>query len=903
MGNAAPKPLQTLAQHELPPEGAADAALTLSRTRLFDLAPNTTSASQLPSLCASLVHVVEACRVAQLLLRTTAVAIEQGCELEPSVVFRLASCVGVAHGPAAEAAQLVFARAAGLSEHQKAITARLLAYAYQHILSTAASAVSLVQKLEGREPAAALRAKLCRPEKASPLCHQCADALEWCAQQQVPILAAMKRLAELVQMHVLVDNAYRVVGDGKSGPALASLAISHYANFCKQLQRKLHLHHAATAAASAAGPQAGSASRDAVAARLMQWLPLLIEEFTHAFRLVLSTVRWFNPASAAAALGPATMAVANLLHLARGVAIEATHPAQAVIAVALLLISSLPGPTNDQRHPEHGQTRQRLHQQQTQLPTICLEAFTLCCSSVAAELEIHLLSGTLKQSHPVGSPSLYSVRSLTACLQFVSNMLEVLPGSLRKAGLAKGQLETALAAAEAALRLVGCLATEWGDLRLMPGAQQAGLLPSVAPAIKRLLDFVGQLANAAIVRCFVATQHGSTAGCSGGSIGARSGGSNSNCDNHTDTSSADSLSFAERKLLAPHLAHLAATAAKVAQLLSQPVLAAPLLPRDDAWLINTIGATCHLLKGNDDLVQSQLEGLMLPLLYGLHSLSTAMPGTLKQQATSQPGAAPASASRITALVGLLSCVVGLPHLAGLGLQERVMTVLCGAWQAVVAGAAVQNSTQAYLDAQAHSALVCIATTAVGWTRAAAAAAVQTGLLDAVACWAQSAARSGNASSPHVAWRVVEVVTGKLRPQGSDGAGTAAAATVAQAVVTSRQRLRALTQRKQLGCPSFWQVKVRQQLLPALGTLASAALAAEAPAPGENQLRGARALATRVCANPGCLNLRGCSEARLRSQRCSGCGVARYCCRQCQVDDYAVHGRVCRQLGAEAPAAL
>ena len=173
-------------RHSFACRGAADVAFFLSQARLSDLAPNTTSASQLPSTHASLARAVLACRVAQLLLRCTALAVQEESQLEPALVFRLASCVSVAHGPAAEAAQLVykFAAAAGLSEQQKTTTARLLTYAYQHIFEAAASAVSLVRKLDGREPAAALRATLCRPQKASPLYHLCGGALEWCAQQQ-----------------------------------------------------------------------------------------------------------------------------------------------------------------------------------------------------------------------------------------------------------------------------------------------------------------------------------------------------------------------------------------------------------------------------------------------------------------------------------------------------------------------------------------------------------------------------------------------------------------------------------------------------------------------------------------------------------------------------------------------
>ena len=63
------------------------------------------------------------------------------------------------------------------------------------------------------------------------------------------------------------------------------------------------------------------------------------------------------------------------------------------------------------------------------------------------------------------------------------------------------------------------------------------------------------------------------------------------------------------------------------------------------------------------------------------------------------------------------------------------------------------------------------------------------------------------------------------------------------------------------------------------------------------LRTARALAARACANPRCTNVRGASEARLRGRRCGGCGVARYCCRECAVAAWPEHSAVCAQLGA------
>lgn len=173
-------------------------------------------------------------------------------------------------------------------------------------------------------------------------------------------------------------------------------------------------------------------------------------------------------------------------------------------------------------------------------------------------------------------------------------------------------------------------------------------------------------------------------------------------------------------------------------------------------------------------------------------------------------------------------------------------------------------------------------------------------------WALEITQSPDKHSMHNslrgAWSLVEgmfyTLAKQLRPDPDAHMDPASSSVVQRAVqtITSFSLLPVSRQRKQLSSHSFWAVEVQEWVLPATRHLAAAVLAV-APALGtqETPLRVAAALATRVCANPGCLELRGCSEGRLRSRRCSGCGVARYCCRTCQAADWEAHGRVCKQL--------
>lgn len=63
-------------------------------------------------------------------------------------------------------------------------------------------------------------------------------------------------------------------------------------------------------------------------------------------------------------------------------------------------------------------------------------------------------------------------------------------------------------------------------------------------------------------------------------------------------------------------------------------------------------------------------------------------------------------------------------------------------------------------------------------------------------------------------------------------------------------------------------------------------------PGAAVLDAERALALRPCANLGCTNLAGPAEHDLPSQACSRCHVLRYCSRDCQLEAWPSHRRVC-----------
>ena len=75
---------------------------------------------------------------------------------------------------------------------------------------------------------------------------------------------------------------------------------------------------------------------------------------------------------------------------------------------------------------------------------------------------------------------------------------------------------------------------------------------------------------------------------------------------------------------------------------------------------------------------------------------------------------------------------------------------------------------------------------------------------------------------------------------------------------------------------------QQQLLQELLLLAKLLLLQEVPLP-------------LGCSNLTCLNLAGMSEVALAHNPCSGCKVARYCSRECQVAHWEQHRGLCKQL--------
>ena len=94
---------------------------------------------------------------------------------------------------------------------------------------------------------------------------------------------------------------------------------------------------------------------------------------------------------------------------------------------------------------------------------------------------------------------------------------------------------------------------------------------------------------------------------------------------------------------------------------------------------------------------------------------------------------------------------------------------------------------------------------------------------------------------------------------------------------------------------LWKNEVEGKLLPIAQALVSECLGGQDD--GEQQVSEATALSLRPCANPLCTNVSGCSEGRLRGQRCSGCRAVRYCSTECQAADFGSHARVCGQLSS------
>ena len=100
-------------------------------------------------------------------------------------------------------------------------------------------------------------------------------------------------------------------------------------------------------------------------------------------------------------------------------------------------------------------------------------------------------------------------------------------------------------------------------------------------------------------------------------------------------------------------------------------------------------------------------------------------------------------------------------------------------------------------------------------------------------------------------------------------------------------------------PQLW-AGVRARLLPLLAGVCAAAEAGAEPVAGLGAVFEARALSGKLCAFPGCLNLRGASEAAalLPQHACPGCGgEATYCSAACREADRARHAPACAAIQA------
>ena len=100
--------------------------------------------------------------------------------------------------------------------------------------------------------------------------------------------------------------------------------------------------------------------------------------------------------------------------------------------------------------------------------------------------------------------------------------------------------------------------------------------------------------------------------------------------------------------------------------------------------------------------------------------------------------------------------------------------------------------------------------------------------------------------------------------------------------------------KQLRAKGYWKKEVAG-LLVVVRAIVTVLEAQDVEEERQQELREAELLALRPCANPLCTNVSGCSEGRLRGQRCGGCRTVRYCSTECQAADFGSHARVCEEL--------
>ncbi|GAB4823491.1 hypothetical protein N2152v2_010537 [Parachlorella kessleri] len=536
-----------------------------------------------------------------------------------------------------------------------------------------------------------------------------------------------------------------------------------------------------------------------------------------------------------------------------------------------------------------GQQQQQQHEWELEIPTEALEAAAVACSGLKAVVE--------------RGAQVPSSTWLFAALGGVVQLQNCLADRLRKGMLTPRQLPAALAAAESALRLAAQLVVSRPDLTMPPMIQQAGRPTMVAEdyrgfrlcAVELVKSATGTLRHYGeqSSRCYLATEpdgrHDSEAGSSRqqASIGRPS-------------RDAASLSASELTALGRSAAHLATSAAKLGDPQANPsALAITCFAADDVWLIPVAMLVCEVYslqsircspEAHDRLIR-QLGGVLPPLLNTLAKLNGPNPRLMLLPDSSGSSRLQPTLEKLSNLAELLARLDAMPAGAIAGLQEMLLDVLIDQWTAILDYADAVPLWQADFSRGAGLAAGCIAEHAREGE-------------DLLTMWAEEATSAEGCSSADAkalqgAWQLVEAVSRRVVLEAGDDPATAVAGRTALEVLQNVQQLQPARQRKQQRSPKFWELQVKQELLPALVTLALAA-AAKRPSWDElsQELATLRALATRVCASPNCCNIHGCSEGRLRSRRCSECGIARYCCRACQVADFWAHRKVCSLLAAE-----
>ncbi|KXZ51214.1 hypothetical protein GPECTOR_13g701 [Gonium pectorale] len=255
-------------------------------------------------------------------------------------------------------------------------------------------------------------------------------------------------------------------------------------------------------------------------------------------------------------------------------------------------------------------------------------------------------------------------------------------------------------------------------------------------------------------------------------------------------------------------------------------------------------------------------------------------------------AAPAGAAAAAASAALHG---GLSHAVGLEAAEATTAAATSGWHAAVPAGAPVASTAGVLDA-AGEAEPLAPSGALALLQRMAALEVVNGILIAAAAQQRSsgvsALRGGLAG---LLVRACGALTAVCPDEEAGGQGCGRDAALLELLIEvlearpdtdmdSEQQQGGAGRRKlaELGRLVFEEDEGCRR---AVRMLAAAAAAAATATTGDERLReGHGGLIPRACpgcANPGCDNLAGDSEADLPLKACAGCGAVGYCCRECQ----------------------